>query len=147
MADFVLSAFADEAAGSLEEQIKALEEENISLIELRGVDGKNCADLAEYEAKIIAEKLKEHNIGISALGSPFGKIGITEDFTAHLEKFKASLKVCKILGCSKIRMFSFYIPQNEKALKGDYSAYREEVFNRLEQMLNLADKENILLVH
>lgn len=40
MADFILSAFADEAAESLEEQIKALEEEDISLIELRGVNGK-----------------------------------------------------------------------------------------------------------
>lgn len=147
MADFILSAFADEAAGSLEEQIKALEEENISLIELRGVNGKNCADLTESEAKEIAEKLRAHNIGISALGSPFGKIGITEDFTAHLEKFKASLKVCKVLGCRKIRMFSFYMPQEERTLQGDYSAYRNEVFNRLEQMLNLADKENILLVH
>lgn len=147
MADFILSAFADEAAGSLEEQIKALEEENISLIELRGVNGKNCADLTESEAKEIAEKLRAHNIGISALGSPFGKIGIKEDFTAHLEKFKASLKVCKVLGCRKIRMFSFYMPQEEGTLQGDYSAYRNEVFNRLEQMLNLADKENILLVH
>ncbi len=147
MADFILSAFADEAAGSLEEQIKALEEENISLIELRGVNGKNCADLTESEAKEIAEKLRAHNIGISALGSPFGKIGITEDFTAHLEKFKASLKVCRILECTKIRMFSFYMPQEERTLQGDYSAYRNEVFNRLEQMLNLADKENILLVH
>ena len=147
MADFILSAFADEAAGNLEEQIKALEEENISLIELRGVNGKNCADLTESDAKKIAEKLRAHNIGISALGSPFGKIGITEDFAPHLEKFKASLKVCRILECSKIRMFSFYMPQNEKTLQGDYSAYRDEVFNRLEQMLNLAEKENILLVH
>ena len=59
MADFILSAFADEAAGSLEEQIKALEEENISLIELRGVNGKNCADLTESEAKEIAEIMAE----------------------------------------------------------------------------------------
>lgn len=147
MADFVLSAFADEAAGNLDEQIKALKEENISLIELRGVDGVNCANLTESDAKRIAEKLAAHNIGISALGSPFGKIGITEDFAPHLEKFKVSLKICKILGCIRIRMFSFYIPQDEKTLQGDYSAYRNEVFNRLEQMLNLAEKEGILLAH
>lgn len=147
MADFILSAFADEADGKLDEQIKILKEENISLIELRGVDGKNCADLTEEDAKKIAEKLKANNIGISALGSPFGKIGITDAFEPHLEKFKKSLKVCKILGCTRIRIFSFYMPQEERTLQGDYSAYRNEVFNRLEQMLLLAEKEGILLVH
>ena len=147
MADFVLSAFADEASGKLDEQIKILEEEEISLIEMRGVDGKNCADLTEADAEKIAKKLEAHKIGISALGSPFGKIGIKDDFTPHLEQFKNSLKNCKILGCKKIRMFSFYMPQDEKTLNGDYSDFRKEVFNRLEQMLNLAEKEGILLVH
>lgn len=142
MADFILSAFADEATGKLDEQIKILKEENISLVELRGVDGKNCADLTEEDAKKIAEKLKANNIGISALGSPFGKIGITDAFEPHLEKFKKSLKVCKILGCTRIRIFSFYMPLNKS-----YKSYREEVFNRLEQMLLLAEKEGILLVH
>lgn len=54
MAEFILSAFADEASGSLDEQIKILEEEKIPLIEMRGVDGKNCADLTVDEAKKIA---------------------------------------------------------------------------------------------
>ena len=39
MARFILSAFADEASPSLDEQLQALKEEGISLIELRGVDG------------------------------------------------------------------------------------------------------------
>lgn len=142
MAEFILSAFADEASGSLDEQIKILKEENIPLIEMRGVDGKNCADLSVEDAKKIKEKLNKNNIGFSALGSPFGKIGITDDFAPHLEKFKNSLQICKILDCKKIRIFSFYIPQNE-----DYSKYKDEVFNRLEQMLDLAEKEGILLVH
>ncbi|MCQ2575829.1 MAG: sugar phosphate isomerase/epimerase [Treponema sp.] len=142
MAEFVLSAFADEASGSLDEQIKILKEENIPLIEMRGVDGKNCADLTIEDAKLIAEKLKANNIGFSALGSPFGKIGIYDDFAPHLEKFKNSLQVCKILNCTRIRIFSFYIPQNE-----DYSKFKSEVCNRLEQMISLAEKEGILLVH
>lgn len=142
MAEFILSAFADEASGSLDEQIKILNEEKIPLIEMRGVDGKNCADLTVEDAKRIKEKLDKNNIGFSALGSPFGKIGIHDDFAPHLEKLKNSLQVCKILNCSKIRIFSFYIPQNE-----DYSKYRDEVFNRLEQMVDAAEKEGILLVH
>lgn len=142
MADFILSAFADEASGSLDEQIKILKEENIPLIEMRGVDGKNCADLTVEDAQKIAEKLEANNIGFSALGSPFGKIGITDDFEPHLEKLRNALKVCKILKCTKIRMFSFYMPQNE-----DYSKYKDEVFSRIGQMLDAAEKEGIQLVH
>lgn len=142
MADFILSAFADEASGSLDEQIKILEEEKIPLIEMRGVDGKNCADLTLEDARKISEKLEAHNIGFSALGSPFGKIGINDDFAPHLEKFKNALEVCKILKCQKIRMFSFYMPQDE-----DYSKYKNEVFSRIGQMLELAEKEGIQLVH
>ena len=51
MAKFILSAFADEASPMLDEQIKALQEEEISLIELRGVDGKNVSGLTIEEAE------------------------------------------------------------------------------------------------
>lgn len=142
MADFILSAFADEASGILDEQIKILKEEKIPLIEMRGVDGKNCADLTVEDAEKIAEKLAANKIGFSALGSPYGKIGINDDFAPHLEQFKNTLKVCKILGCTRIRIFSFYMPQNE-----DYSKYKDEVFKRIGQMLDEAGKEGILLVH
>jgi len=142
MAKYIMSAFADEASGALDEQIEALKEEGISLIELRGVDGKNCADLTVEEAEIIGNKLKANGISLSALGSPYGKIGINDPFEEHLGKFENSLKVCKILGCNKIRMFSFYIPENEP-----YEKYKDEVFERLEKMLELSEKVDIKLCH
>lgn len=142
MAHFVMSAFADEAATDLDGQIEALMEEDISMIELRGVDGVNCADLSKEDAARIHKKLKEHHISLSALGSPYGKISITDDFEEHLDKFKRSLEVCDILECSRIRMFSFYMPEGEKPEK-----YRDEVMNRLEKMVDMAQKSGILLVH
>lgn len=42
-----LCAFADEAGKSLQEQIEALKRNNINLIELRGIDGENIADISE----------------------------------------------------------------------------------------------------
>ncbi len=142
MAQFILSAFADEAAGSLTEQIKILKEEGISHIELRGVDGVNCSDLSIKDAERIHQQLTESGIKLSALGSPYGKISITDSFEEHLEKFINSLEVCKVLDCSRIRMFSFYIPKDEDPLK-----YRDAVLARLEQMLLLAEEKGILLVH
>ena len=142
MAHFVMSAFADEAATDLDGQIEALMEEDISMIELRGVDGVNCADLSKEDAARIHKKLKEHHISLSALGSPYGKISIADDFEEHLAKFMRSLEVCDILECSRIRMFSFYMPEGEKPEK-----YRDEVMNRLEKMVDMAQKSGILLVH
>lgn len=142
MAKFILSAFADEAASSLEEQIEVLEQEGIHMIELRGVDGISCADLSVEQAKAIKQKLDEHHITLSALGSPYGKIGIDDDFTEHLEKFKKSLEICKILDCKRIRMFSFYYPEKEKPEK-----YLDEVLARLEQMVKLAEEAGVLLAH
>lgn len=142
MAHFIYSAFADEAAADFKEQLSVLSEEGISMIELRGVNGISCADLSLEMAKKIRKDLDEHHITLSALGSPFGKIEITDSFEEHLQKFRKALEICKVLDCSRIRMFSFYIPQKDGAEK-----YRKEVLNRLEQMVELADRYNILLVH
>lgn len=142
MAKFILSAFADEASAILDEQIEILHSEDISLIELRGVDGKNCADLAENDAKEIHDKLSSNGIGLSALGSPYGKIGITDSFEEHLEKFKKSLEVCGILDCKRIRMFSFYLPHESNP-----EDYKDEVVERLGKLLDAAKPYGIKLMH
>lgn len=142
MAEFILSAFADEAAEGLDEQLEALAQENIRMIELRCVDGVNCSELGVEDAVRIHKKLEAHHVTLSALGSPYGKIGIMDSFDEHFDKFARSMEVCKVLECSRIRMFSFYIPQGEEPEK-----YRGEVFRRLERMVELARKNDVLLVH
>ena len=42
---FQLAAFADEAGSPLSEQIGAMRENGVSLLEIRGVDGQNAADI------------------------------------------------------------------------------------------------------
>ncbi len=123
MAEFILSAFADEAAEGLDEQLEALAQENIRMIELRGVDGVNCSELGVEDAVRIHKKLEAHHVTLSALGSPYGKIGIRDSFDEHFDKFARSMEVCKVLECSRIRMFSFYdvllVHENEKGIYGD----------------------------
>lgn len=142
MARFILSAFADEASPNFDEQLKVLKEEGISLIELRGVDGKNCSKLTLEEAEAVKAKLDAAGIGLSALGSPYGKAQIEVPFDEHLELFKHGLEICKRLGCKRIRMFSFHPPKNE-----DIAPWREEVIRRLDIMLTLAEKAGIELIH
>ena len=62
MARFILSAFADEAADALDEQISALRAEGIGCVELRGVNGKSCADLSPEEARDVAATLRAAGI-------------------------------------------------------------------------------------
>ena len=51
MFKYQLSAFADESSQVVLEQIAALKKNNVSLIELRGVDGTSVARLTDEEAK------------------------------------------------------------------------------------------------
>lgn len=141
MAHFILSAFADEASPHFDEQLAVLKEENIPLIELRGVDGKNCADLTLTEADEIRKKLDAHGIGLSSLGSPYGKFPIKQPFDEHKKQFRHGLELCKHLGCERIRMFSFFVPESET------EKWQQEVFARLEWMLEEADRTGIALMH
>ena len=57
MADIKLCAFADEAGDSLAEQITAMQENGIGLLELRSIDKKNVTkftneEIKEYKAKM-----------------------------------------------------------------------------------------------
>ena len=140
MAKFVISAFADEASDVLDSQIEALKRNGICHIEPRSMSG-NMIKKSDAELKEISQKLKENGILISALGSPIGKYSIEEDFAPHLEEFYRAISACKILGCHRMRIFSFFVPENS------LDAYRDEVFARMQTFLDIAKREGILLCH
>ena len=74
--NFTLSAFADEANPNFDAQLAALKRNGIPLLEIRGVNGKGVLDLTDEELDDVCEKLRAAGIGVSAVGSPIGKIGI-----------------------------------------------------------------------
>lgn len=139
---FQLSAFADEADSMLSGQISAMKENGISYLEIRGVDGENIADISVQKAKEIRRQLDDASLKVWSLGSPYGKIGIEDDFGPHLEKFKKSLEIADILGTKHIRLFSFYIPQEDT-----YDKYKDAVMQRLEQFIKAAKGSDIILCH
>lgn len=142
MAEFLLSAFADESGKTIEEQIAALKSNKITHIEPRGIDGVNISDFTADMAKNLRKVLDENGIGVSALGSPFGKIMITDDFAPHFEKFKRGVENACILGTERIRMFSFYMVKDEP-----YEPYRDEVMERLEKMCDYSRNSGIWCCH
>ena len=132
MAKFILSAFADEASASLDEQIATLKALGISHIEPRNVDGTNVSDLTEEAAKAVRKKLDDAGIGLSSIGSPIGKVDIAGDLDKHIEKLKNTINVDNILGAKYIRMFSFFVPV------GHEDEYETQVFAGMERMVETA---------
>ena len=91
MSDFILSAFADEAAPDLAGQIAALKRNGIPLLEIRNLEGRCVIDLTDPELEETGRLLSENGIGVSAIASPIGKISITEDFEPHFERFRRAV--------------------------------------------------------
>ena len=74
MAEFIFSAFADEAGGGLLHQIEALKANGITHIEPRGLDEGNISTFSAAQVREVKKILDEHGIGVSSVGSHFGKI-------------------------------------------------------------------------
>lgn len=142
MSRFILSAFADEIDTSLTTQMDVLEQHNIKHIEMRGVNGKNLVQHSLNEVKEIKKQLDDRGFKISAIGSPIGKINITEDFKLHLNLFKHTLEIANILETRYIRMFSFFIPKGEEP-----DLYRDEVMKRWCQFIKAAEGFGVVLLH
>lgn len=143
MARFIFSAFADEASPFIDEQIAACKANGITHIELRGLgNDQSINSITPDEARALKAKLDEAGIGISAIGSGYGKIEITDDFEPHFEAFKNTVEVAKILGAKNIRMFSFYFTKGES-----YDEYKPEVIRRLEALCDYANAHGIRCCH
>jgi sugar phosphate isomerase/epimerase len=125
MREIKLCAFADEASVDLEGQIKALKRNNISLLEIRGVDGENIKEISLPKIKEIKKRLDDNNIKVWSIGSPVGKYNVEESFDNQLEEFKRLCEYAHILGASRIRMFSFFTKDKEKAFSGLESFCKE----------------------
>ena len=138
----MISGFADEIASPLEKQIEVLKKLGVCYIEMRGVNGKSLVEHSLDEVREIKKQLDANGIKISSVGSPIGKIMITDDFEDHFQLYKKTVEIAKILETPNIRMFSFYIPQDEEPEK-----YRDEVFRRIKMFVDYAKKENVVLLH
>ena len=136
-----LSAFADEVAPDLDEQIRALRDERIGHVELRSAWGVNVADLSSEQLDRAARELREGDIGVSAIGSPVGKAALDGDPDAELGRLRACLDAADRLGTTLVRVFSFYIPD------GRYAEHRDEVLRRMAALTALAAERGATLVH
>lgn len=135
-------AFADEASPIIDEQIKAMKENEVDGLEIRNVDGVNIAEISDSKAKEVRKKLDNACLRVWTIGSPIGKIDIEkDDFALHTEKFKRTLELADILGAENIRLFSFFTPAENR------DSYKDKVIERLGTFCEIAKGSGITLCH
>ncbi len=140
-----ISGFADEISSEFDVQLKTVKALGMDYISLRSADGLGIADYSvlEVEQKLLP-KLKEHQVSVSSIGSPIGKVGILDEegFQKQIEQLENICQMCKILDCRYIRIFSFYMPKGKNPKE-----YREAVMEKLKVFISIAKKHEVVLIH
>ena len=140
-----ISGFADEISPMLDQQLRAVSRMGMDYICIRTADGKSIADYTVKEAEEqLLPRLRKAGIGVSSLGSPIGKVDITDDegFQRQVKQLEELCRICKVLDTRFIRMFSFYIPAGE-----DPADYREAVMDRMRAFVTVAEANDVILLH
>ncbi len=142
MSNIKIFAFADEASANIDEQIVAMKKNGLQGLEIRNVDGTNISKITVEKAKEVRKKMDDAGLITWSMGSPIGKIGIEDDFEAHLDECKHTIELAHILGAENLRMFSFFIPKDKNPVD-----YRNEVIDRLGRFVEAASGSGVDLCH
>lgn len=145
---FKLSAFADEISPDPREQVAVLKACGVRFIEFRSIHKTNVLALTDEQIAEFKRLISGEGIGLSAIGSPIGKVAVDAPFESHLDKLKRAIELCGVFGTRGIRVFSFYPPGNDPNFDpANWPAHRDEVIRRLGAMADLAAKSNVVLFH
>src|SRR5690349_24900653 len=130
---YLLSAFGDEISPDIQVQIDNLVENGLKFCALRGANGKNVMELEDFQLKLIKTQFHNRGVKFSCIGSPVGKIKITDPFEPELERLKRAASLAKAFETKVVRIFTFFIPAGEKP-----ETYRDEVLRRMKALADLA---------
>src|SRR5947208_10876080 len=137
-----LSTSADEIDPNPQTQFDVLRQCGVRHIELRSILKTNVLDLTDLQVAELKSLLDKHGFRLSAIGSPIGKIKINEPFEPHLKRFRRAIELCKVFGTPNIRIFSYYLPDNES-----WDKWRQPVLERMFEKVKLAEKAGVRLLH
>lgn len=139
---YTISGFADEIADDLDTQLEVFSDLGIDHVDLRSVDGVNVVDFTDDDVDRISARLEEYGISVAAIGSPIGKISITDDFEPHKEDFRRILELADAFDADYVRHFSYWIPEDDHP-----EEYRAEVLRRMRWKASEAETAGIPIYH
>ena len=143
-ATFTLSAFGDEIADDLQEQLELLRELRIGHLELRGVWGKNVLDLDDDEVARVRQMCAKHDIAVSCIGSPVGKSPIEDPIQREVSNLARIFQIAEALDTRRVRIFSFYPPDTTS--NANYDEHLAEAIDRLARLTDMAQRDGFQLL-
>lgn len=139
---WVMSGFADEIDPDPETQCAVLADLGIRHLEFRSAWDVNVLDLTDEQVVEVRRILDAHGIGVSSIGSPIGKINVTDDFDEHLRRMDRAVEVAQMLGAPYIRVFSFFLTADQRP-----EDHRDEVVRRMSALAEKAAAGGVVMVH
>ena len=135
-----IAAFADEISPDIQIQMDHLLENGVNFCAMRGANGKNVMDFEEFQIKLMKTQFLNRGVKFSCIGSPVGKVKISDPFEAELERMKKAAKLAVAFETKIIRVFSFYIPKEDAPEK-----HQAEVLKRMKALAQVAEAEGVNL--
>jgi len=136
-----LSAFADEISTDIQVQMDHLLDNGCNFCAMRGANGKNVMEFEDFQIPMLKSQFFNRKIRFSCIGSPIGKVPITEPFEKELTRFRDVCKRAAAFETKVLRVFSFYIPEGD-----DPSKHRADVIGRLTSMAEFAKGQGLNLL-
>ena len=140
-AQFTLSAFGDEIADDVDEQLQVLHDLDIGYLELRSAWGTNVLELTDEQVGRLIERCDANSIRVSCIGSPIGKSPIDGPIEEVVDDLGRITDIAKMVGTDRVRVFSFY-PESD----GLQAERVDESIARLRLMAEVAVERNVMLL-
>jgi sugar phosphate isomerase/epimerase len=137
-----LSGFADEISADVTEQCSVLRALGMRHLELRSAWGINVVDLDDAQISVMRDILSRHEITVSSIGSPVGKVYLDEDEDWHRTRMLRAVHAARTFGARYIRIFSFFMRPGV-----DPAACRDAVLHRLAELTRIAETNDVVLIH
>jgi sugar phosphate isomerase/epimerase len=139
---WTLSGFSDEIDPDFTTQCQVVSDLGLRHLELRSAWGVNVLDLDADQLATVQQTLADYDLRVSSIGSPIGKIKITDDFGPHLERMQHAAEVARMLQAPYLRLFSFFIVEGD-----DPDEHRDEVISRMRAIAEVAERAGVIAVH
>lgn len=136
-----LSGFGDEIDPNPELQVAVLQALGARFIEVRSAWGVNVVDLDDAELAALKAILVKSGMGVSAIASPIGKVGLDGDPRTEVGRLRRVIRVAEELGTSSIRVFSFFL----EGVAHDEA--RSAVLERMSLLADTAASAGVTLLH
>jgi sugar phosphate isomerase/epimerase len=142
-----LSGFGDEIDPDPVVQVAVLQSLGARYIEVRSAWGTNAVDFSADQLAELRRILVERGMGVSAIASPIGKVDIALPIEHEVDRLARAIVAAHALDARYIRVFSFYGATGPGMAHQGMAAARDAVLERMRALADLAEREDVLLVH